>query len=143
MKNNLLIYYAFSFLAVVKAGGFSSAAKKSGISKSQLSRHVDALESLLGIQLLHRTTRVLILTDEGKQFYDAYEGISERCDEALNNLKQDFSGMTGTVRLTAPVDWGIRYLPKIMHAFSKQYPNLNSVMSFSNRYENIDEHNFR
>ena len=74
MKNNPLIYYAFSFLAVVKAGGFSSAAKKSGISKAQLSRHVDTLESLLGIQLLHRTTRVLILTDEGKQFMTLMRG---------------------------------------------------------------------
>ncbi|CAN5466490.1 LysR family transcriptional regulator [soil metagenome] len=142
MNNNLLIYYALSFLSVIKAGSYSSAAKNSGISKAQLSRHVKALEELLGIQLLHRTTRTLVLTEQGKQFFIAFEGIAERCDEAINLLKHDFKGMHGTVKITAPVDWGIRYLPPITHEFSNQYPNLNIVLSFSNAYENLNENNF-
>lgn len=84
----------------------------------------------------------MLNSEQGKQFFTAYEGIVERCDDAINMLKHDFTGMHGTVRLTAPVDWGIKYLPQITHEFSKQYPNLNIVLSFSNVYENLNESHF-
>lgn len=142
MNYNLVTYYALSFSAVIKAGGFSSAAKQSGVSKAQLSRHVSALESLLGIELLHRTTRTMTLTEQGKQFFYAYEGIEERCAEAVNLLKHDFRGMHGTVKITAPIDFGIQFLSPIINSFSKDYPNINVVLSFSNSYENLHERNF-
>ncbi len=142
MNYNVLIYYALSFSAVVRAGGFSSAAKTSGVSKAQLSRHVSALEEMLGIQLLHRTTRRMTLTEQGKQFYAAYEGIEESCASAVNSLKHDFHGMYGTVRLTAPIDFGMRFLPPIINEFSKAYPNLNVILSFTNAYENLKTQNF-
>jgi DNA-binding transcriptional LysR family regulator len=142
MNYNSLIYYALSFSAVVKAGGFSSAAKTTGVSKAQISRHVSALEAMLGIKLLHRTTRTMSLTEHGKQFFSAYEGIEERCLDAVNHLKLDFKNMYGTVKLTAPIDFGIQFLPPIIDAFSKEYPNLNVILSLSNTYENLNESNF-
>lgn len=142
MNYNTLISYGLSFSAVVKAGGFSNAARLSGMSKAQLSRHVSALEKMLGMQLLHRTTRTMTLTEQGKQFFAAYESIEERCAEAVNLLKHDFHDMHGTVKITAPIDFGIRFLPPIIHEFSKEYPNLNIILSFSNAYENLNEKNF-
>lgn len=142
MNYNALIYYALSFSTVVKAGGFSNAAKTSGISKAQLSRHVSALETLLDIQLLHRTTRSMTLTEQGRQFFSAYEGIEERCAAAVNQVKHDFKSMQGTIKITAPIDFGIQFLPPIIHAFSKEYPNLNIVLSFSNTYENLNDQKF-
>lgn len=142
MNYNTLISYGLSFSAVVKAGGFSNAARLSGLSKAQLSRHVSALEKMLGMQLLHRTTRTMSLTEQGKQFFSIYEGIEERCAEAVNLIKHDFHEMQGTVKITAPIDFGIRFLPPIIHEFSNEYPNLNIILSFSNAYENLNEKNF-
>ena len=142
MNNNSLIYYALSFTAVVKAGGFSAAAKHSGISKSQLSRHVGALESLLSIQLLHRTTRTVTLTEQGMQFFAAFEAVEEGCIDAVNSLQHDFNLMNGTLRITAPIDFGIQFLPSIIHDFSKQYPNINVTLSLSNVNENITEQTY-
>jgi DNA-binding transcriptional LysR family regulator len=141
MNNNLLIYYALSFSAVVKAGGYSSAAKKIGISKAQLSRHVSALETMLGVRLLHRTTRTMTLTEQGQQFFSTYSGIEEQCVDAVNVLKNDFYGMHGTVKITAPVDFGIRFLPPMIDEFSKLYPNLNIVLSLSNAMEDLKKNN--
>ncbi len=141
MNHNLLIYYALSFSAVVKAGGYSSAAKKVGISKAQLSRHVSALEAMLGVRLLHRTTRAMTLTEQGQQFFSIYADIEEQCVDAVNVLKNDFYGMHGTVKITAPVDFGIRFLPPMIDEFSKLYPNLNIVLSLSNAKENLKENN--
>jgi DNA-binding transcriptional LysR family regulator len=137
MNHNLLIYYSLSFTAVVKAQGFSAASKKMAVSKAQLSRHVAALEELLGLQLLHRTTRSLSLTEQGKQFFTACQGIEESCVEAVNQLKQDYSKMEGTLRVTAPIDFGIQFLPPIISEFSKAYPNMNVVLSLSNENEDI------
>ena len=52
-----------AFIAVVDAGSFTAAAEKLGSAKSAVSRRVSALEERLGVQLLHRTTRVLNLTE--------------------------------------------------------------------------------
>lgn len=136
---NLLIYYSLSFAAVVRAQGFSAAAKNSGVSKAQLSRHVSSLENLLGIKLLHRTTRSISLTEQGKQFFEACVGIEENCADAVNQLKHDFSAMQGTLKITAPVDFGIQFLPPIIHEFSKQYPKMNIILSFSNVNENVTD----
>lgn len=140
--NSLLIYYSLSFSSVVKAGSFSNAAKKSGTSKAQLSRHVSALENLLGIQLLHRTTRSIALTEHGQQFLAACEGLEEGYFEALNDLKQDFKSLRGTLKITAPIDFGIQFLPPIIHEFSKQHPAMNTVLSLSNMNENLVEQNY-
>lgn len=142
MNYNSLIYYALSFTAVVKAGGYSNAAKLSQISKAQLSRHVSALEALLGIQLLHRTTRSITLTEQGKQFFEACELIEQNCFDAVNHLKHDFKSMQGTLKITAPIDFGIQFLPPIIDEFSKQYPNMNVILSLSNVNEDLAEKNY-
>lgn len=142
MNYNTLIYYALSFSAVVKAHSFSNAAKKAGVSKAQLSRHVSALETMLGIQLLHRTTRSIALTEQGKQFFTACEAIEESCAEAVNDLRHDFRNMHGNLKITAPIDFGIQFLPPIIDQFSKQYPNMNVVLSLSNANENLTEQSY-
>lgn len=142
MNDNSLIYYALSFTAVVKAGSYSNAAKQFRISKAQLSRHVSALEALLGIQLLHRTTRSITLTEQGKQFFDACERIEQNCSDAVNHIKHDFKSMQGTLKITAPIDFGIQFLPPVIDEFSKQYPNMNVILSLSNINEDLAEHNY-
>lgn len=142
MKRKILIYYALSFLEVVKAGSFSRAAKNINVSKAQLSKHVHALETILDIQLLHRTTRAMTLTEQGKQFFLACEGIEESYVEAVNSLGHDFSSMHGTLKITAPIDFGIQFLPAIIHEFYKKYPAINIILSLSNINENLTEQNF-
>ena len=137
-----MINYIFSFIAVVKAGNFSLAAKQISVSKAQLSRHVARLEQILGIQLLHRTTRSLKLTEHGKQFYDVIHRIDEQYQEAILSLKQDFSAIKGTLRITAPIDFGIEFLPDIIHQFTNNYPNINLIVSLSNKNEDLLVNNY-
>ena len=139
MNNNLLIYHGLSFAEVVKAGSYSKAAKNTGISKAQMSRHVKALESALGIQLLYRTTRTLTLTQQGKEFFASCEHLAEGYADAINHLKYDFADIKGTLKITAPIDFGIQFLPKIIHKFCHAHPHANIVLSLSNTYENLTE----
>ena len=59
-----------AFATVVDQGGFTDAAKKMGISKSAVSKHVSALEARLGARLLNRTTRRVSPTEIGLAYYD-------------------------------------------------------------------------
>ena len=68
-----------TFAAVVDAGSFVKAADSLAMSKAAVSRYVADLESRLGVRLLHRTTRRLSLTEEGRTFYAwCKELLSER-----------------------------------------------------------------
>jgi DNA-binding transcriptional LysR family regulator len=58
-----------AFVAVVETGGFSAAARRLGESQSAVSKAVGALETRLGVALLHRSTRSVTLTDHGRTYY--------------------------------------------------------------------------
>ena len=59
-----------AFTRVVELGGFTDAARKAGLSKSAISKHVAALETRLGARLLNRTTRRVSPTEIGLAYYD-------------------------------------------------------------------------
>jgi DNA-binding transcriptional LysR family regulator len=83
-----------TFCAVVDAGSFVKAADALGFSKAAVSRYVAELETRLGARLLHRTTRRLSLTEEGRLF-DA------RCRELLSGVEEaeaELSSNSGTAR---------------------------------------------
>ncbi|MBA2709553.1 MAG: LysR family transcriptional regulator [Tatlockia sp.] len=137
-----MISNAISFVAVVKAGSFSKAAEVLGISKSQISRHVKQLEKSLGIQLLYRTTRSITLTESGQSFYQSCQEIEENYRAAIDDLKQDFTAVKGTLRMTAPISFGSEFLPKVIYQFNQIYPNIKIVLSLSSANENLVEKNF-
>ena len=58
-----------AFVKVVEAGSFAEAARQLGTNKSVLTSRVNQLEELLQIELLHRSTRKLTVTDTGLDYY--------------------------------------------------------------------------
>ncbi|MGA2551326.1 MAG: LysR family transcriptional regulator [Burkholderiaceae bacterium] len=93
------------FVAVVQAGSFAQAARRTGTPPNTLSRRVLQLETRLGVRLLQRTTRKLALTTQGRQFY-------ERCGEAIAMIggagREILHGNevpSGLIRIAAPVDF--------------------------------------
>ena len=82
-----------AFAMVVDQGGFTDAARKMGISKSAVSKHVSSLETRLGARLLNRTTRSVSLTEPGRRLHSQcaplLEGISEAEQEVLTHLQRE------------------------------------------------------
>ena len=56
-----------TFVTVAKTGGFSAAAQVLSVPKTRVSQRIQELEAVLLVRLLHRTTRVVSLTDEGRR----------------------------------------------------------------------------
>ena len=59
-----------TFVAVVKEGSFTSAAKRRDMSTALVSKYVGQLEDQLGVRLLNRTTRSLTLTEIGAVYFE-------------------------------------------------------------------------
>jgi DNA-binding transcriptional LysR family regulator len=118
-----------AFVRVVEAQSFTGAAKAMGLPKSSVSRRVTELERELGVELLHRTTRKLSLTEAGRAFFEqagrALSGL-EAAAEAAAGLDSEPRGI---VRMTAPFDIGVLGLADVLAEFATLYPDIHVELS--------------
>ena len=131
-----------AFVAVVDAGSFTAAADRLGSAKSAVSRRVSALEERLGVQLLHRTTRVLNLTESGRSFYDHGTRILADLEEAEAAVQQEHGELRGTLRCALPLSFGVRHMCGPIASFSKQHPKVRFDLDLNDRRVDLIEDNF-
>ncbi|HBN49907.1 MAG TPA: LysR family transcriptional regulator, partial [Thalassospira sp.] len=112
------------FARVVEEQSFSGAARKLAMSKSAVSKHVTKLEDSLGIRLLNRTTRRLSLTDAGATFYQHCARVVEEIETAEHALTDLRGTPRGTLRISAPLTFGQRYMPDLVSEFMGLHPGL-------------------
>ncbi len=93
----------YLFAKVVEHGGYSAAAKSLGIPVSRLSRHVAALESSLGVRLLNRTTRKVVVTQVGQAFYQHCAALVAEAAAARDVIERSISQPQGLIRVSCPV----------------------------------------
>lgn len=128
-----------TFVAVVDTGSFVRAAERLGQSKASTSRHITELEEHLGVRLLHRTTRRLSLTDEGRRYLATCREILESLDAAETELTAGTASARGLLRINAPVSYGIRHLAGLWPAFMQQHPALRLEVTLSDRAVDLVE----
>jgi len=131
-----------AFITVVDAGSFTAAAKRLGSAKSAVSRRVSALEERLGVQLLHRTTRVLNLTETGRSFYAHGTRILADLEEAEAAVQQEHGELRGTLRFALPLSFGVRHMCGPIATFSKQHPRVKFDLDLNDRRVDLIEDNF-
>lgn len=122
-----------AFVRVVEQQSFTSAAKALGLPKSSVSRRVTELEEELGVQLLHRTTRKLALTEAGRTYYEQAEKALSELQAAAESATGMDTEARGIVRVTVPVDIGVMGLADIVAEFSRQYPDIHIDLSLSSK----------
>ncbi|TIT45536.1 MAG: LysR family transcriptional regulator, partial [Mesorhizobium sp.] len=118
MNLNRLAYFA----AVVDAGSFTRAAERLGITKAVVSQQVARLERDVGTTLLIRTTRRVHPTEAGRTFHARCLLVLQQAEDAFDELAQAATEPTGTLRITAPNDYGTSAVVPVVAAFSARYP---------------------
>lgn len=111
-------------VAVVDAGSFVAAAAQLGLSKAAVSRQLGELEQRLGVRLLQRTTRRLSLTDEGQRFQLRARELLAGLDEAEAELSSQAAAPSGSVRVTAPLTFGVLQLGPLWGRFAARFPQV-------------------
>ncbi|HEY0137586.1 MAG TPA: LysR family transcriptional regulator [Nannocystis sp.] len=122
-----------AFLRVAETGSFTAAGTRLGIPKSTVSRRVARLEDKLGVQLLHRTTRSLALTEAGALYNERAGRALASLDEATLAAREGRETARGHLRLTAPYDVGAGSLADIIAAFTRAYPEVTVEVVLSDR----------
>lgn len=130
------------FSKVVQSGSFSAAARELGLPKSTVSRKVSQLEERLGARLLQRTTRKLSLTDVGAAYYERASRIVADIEEADRTALQMQGEARGTLRVTAPVEFGVAYLGVIFDALLERHPHLHVEVVLTDRVVDLVEEGF-
>jgi len=113
------------FVKVVEHSSFSRAADELKITKSAVSKHVQALEDTLGVRLLNRTTRKLHLTEAGEEFFERAAIIIENLDEAESLIRNLGNAPRGKLKICAPLAFGTMHLAPCIADFVMDYPDIN------------------
>ena len=131
-----------AFATVVDQGGFTDAARKMGISKSAVSKHVSALEARLGARLLNRTTRRVSPTEIGLVYYDRARRVLNDAGEADNLVTAMQSAPSGVLRMSVATDFGTALLTPVLDEFLRDYPDITVNMVLSNTYVELISEGF-
>jgi DNA-binding transcriptional LysR family regulator len=131
-----------AFKQVVEANGFAAAARHMGLSRSAVNKLVIGLESDLGIQLLHRSTRVVSPTETGLAFYERCLEILASLEEAERSVTQLHAEPRGRLRVNAPMSFGTLHLAPALADFLGQYPDLQLELTLNDRFVDPIEEGF-
>ena len=126
-----------SFLAVLRAGSLSAAARELGLAQPTLGRHIDALEAALGMPLFVRSQHGFVPT-EGAQHLRRH---AEALDASARALLRAASGAgqpgRGTVRITASDVIGCEALPPILARLHADHPGLQVELALSDQVQDL------
>jgi DNA-binding transcriptional LysR family regulator len=128
-----------ALVAVVDAGSFVGAADATGISKAAMSRQVAELEARLGVRLLHRTTRRLSLTGEGEVFCARARELLDALEEVESEVTARSGQAVGTLKVTAPVSFGLLHLAPLWPGFMAKHPQVRLEVMLADRFVDLVE----
>lgn len=131
-----------TFVAVVETGGFIKAVDVTGFSKPAVSRQVADLEKYLGARLLHRTTRRVSLTDEGRSYYQHSKAILLAVEEAHAEVSDATLTAQGNLRIGAPQTFGALHLAPLWGRFAAENPSVDLDIVLSDRVVDMVEEGY-
>lgn len=119
------------FVRVVEAGSFSEAARLLLMTPSTVSRLVQRIEQRLDVRLLERSTRKLVMTDEGRLYYERSSQLLAELEEIEGSLTRDARTARGTIRVNASVAFGTFGIEPLLMEFWNTHPNIVVNLSLS------------
>lgn len=128
-----------AFVAACEAGSFSGAGRRLRLSGTMVAKHVDALESRLGVRLLQRTTRRLTLTEEGRAFRERATALLDDFAAAERAVGADRDRPHGTLRLNAPMSYGVLRVAPLVAEFVRRNPGVRVEAAYVDRVVDLVE----
>ena len=126
-----------AFVRVVESGGISAAADRMNIAKSVISRRLKELEQHLGVELFHRTTRQMNLTDSGRTFYQQAARILADILEAEHATSQFHGALKGNLKVALPLSFGLMHLGPAINDFLQTHPDIEFDLDFNDRHVDL------
>ncbi|RZT94685.1 LysR family transcriptional regulator [Advenella incenata] len=130
------------FITVAEMGSFTHAADSLGIQKGRASTAVRKLEEDLGVRLLHRTTRSVQLTEDGRVFHARARDLLAEVDDLHSMFAGDQVALRGRLRVDLPSELARTTIVPALPAFMETYPELELEMSSTDRQVDLVQEGF-
>lgn len=130
------------FVRIASTLNISWAGEDLGLSPAVASAHINKLEQDLGVRLLHRTTRQVSLSEEGKIFLPHAEAVLASIEEAKASVGVGSTAPSGLLRVTAPASFGRQHLVPAINQFLAKNPLVRVDLSLSDAIVDLIEGGF-
>ncbi len=131
-----------TFIRVVEAGSISGAADRLEVAKSAVSRRLKELEGHLGVELFHRTTRKMNLTDTGRAFYQQSVRILDDVLETEMATSQARGTLKGSLKVALPASFGPMHLNPAINELLIAHPQIEFALDFNDREVDLMQEGF-
>ncbi|WP_455286628.1 LysR family transcriptional regulator [Cupriavidus necator] len=126
-----------TFLHVLETGSLSAAGRAMGLTQPTVGRHIDGLESALGLKLFTRSFDGFAPTDAAHELRPYAAGIAATAAAMRRVASSHGSGVRGTVRLSASEVIGVEVLPPILTTLRHAHPELEIELVLSNKVDDL------
>lgn len=130
------------FVRIADFGNFNDVARELHLTPSAISQSLKLLEDELGVSLIKRTTRSLILTDAGNYFYNHMKNVLSDLDNIYSNAINYNKEPNGELKITCSVAFGYTHMRSLVYEFSEKYNNVNININLSDHLVNLNEEDY-
>ena len=142
MMNPFNLQDITTFLAIVDSGSLTQAAERLEVSKSIVSKRLKRLEEMLGVALLHRSTRGITPTEQGQAFHLRASNILQELEATVDEMTEGNQNLCGSLRIAAPVTFGTMYLGRLVFPFISKHPRLHVAIHLDDKRVDIVQEQF-
>ncbi|SEJ56446.1 DNA-binding transcriptional regulator, LysR family [Sphingobium sp. AP50] len=119
------------FVTAARAGSFTLAAERLGLTKSSVGKTIARLEDRLGFRLFNRTTRLMRLTADGEAYLAACSVAIDEVTSVQSALSSSNRILSGRVHIDMPIVFGRKVLLPILMAITRPHPDLSLSLTFT------------
>lgn len=125
------------FCRIVASGSLTAAGRELHLSPAMVSKRLTRLEQRLGAQLVHRSTRRLVITDAGRGFYEDATAILAAAAAAEARVSGAAPVLSGKLRIHAPTSFGRLHVAPHLKSFRAAYPDVRLELDLSDTYVDL------
>ena len=129
------------FIKTVDCGSFSKAGSILNMAPSSVARNIDNLEKKLSVTLFKRSTRSLILTQDGQQFLEGAEKLLVDADSLISSMNQINTEPEGSLRISVFESFGRLCISPLLPEFLNRYPKVNVTIDLDNQIVDLNSEN--
>lgn len=125
---NFTVKQIKAFVTVAQAQSFTTAATRLHLTQSAVSVLISELEAQFGLRLFHRTTRLVQLSDAGRDFYPVAQKVLADLHNALASSKELVAKQRGRVAVAVTPLMASILLPKFIREYTATYPGISVIL---------------
>jgi len=129
------------FQQVVDSGSFSQAGQVLNMAPSSIARNIDNLEEKLQTSLFKRSTRQLILTEEGEYFLKQGTKLVDDAEQLLADMRGSNQTPQGRLRISVFESFGNMVIAPLLPAFLARYPDIKVELDLDNKVVDLNSEN--